>query len=319
MSAGQFHFFTGENDYALERELQRWKQGFFAKHGAENFLELHGKDVSSADLLDAVSVMPFIAEKRLVLLRGLPRIEREDLRSVADAIHPQTVFVIADAKPDKRLGVTKEVLELAELKEFASLSPRDLASWAASVVSGEGASMGTEAWNRLVSVCGTDQWVLDSELKKLAAFSGGEISAADVDELAVPSGDQVIWRLTDLVGGRKADEALRFLRARIERGEDPYGLWVILLNMVKNTALVWSALESGVRDERSIASAFGLHFLAVRGLLPLARSLDRQKVQDLVDFASGADLALKTGGYHYTSEHQEEVIALSERAILFCR
>lgn len=319
MSTGQFHFFTGENDYALERELTRWKQGFFQKHGAENFLEIHAKDATPAALLDAVSVMPFIAEKRLVLLKGLPRIERDEMKTVAAAIHPKTVFVVADAKPDKRLGVTKEVLSLAEVKEFASLSPKDLAGWAAALVAAEGASIGTQAFARLLSVCGDNQWVLDSELRKLAAFAGGEITAAHIDELAVPSGEQVVWRLTDLVGGCKADEALCFLGSRIERGEDPYGLWVILLNMIKNTALVWSALEADVRDERSIASAFGMHFLSVRGLLPLARSLDRGRMQSLVNFASEADLALKTGGYHYTSEHQEEVVALAERAILFCR
>lgn len=319
MSQGQLHLFTGENVYALEQELARWKQAFFAKHGSENFLELQAKDASLSDLLDAVSVMPFIAERRLFVLRGMPRIEKEEAASFAQSIHPQTVVVIADAKPDKRLSVTKEMMKLAEVQDFPVLSPRDLEMWGKAVVESSGASIQKEAWNMLLSIVGTDQWMLDAELRKLSAYAGGEITVHHVEEMAVPSGEQVIWRLTDLVGGRKADEALVFLRSRIERGEDPYGLWVILLNMVKNTALVWSGLQSGLRDERSISSAFGMHFLAVRGLLPLARALDKRGITALVGFASDADLALKTGGYHYTSEHQEEVIAVAERTILFCR
>ncbi len=319
MPEATLHLFTGENAYALEKEVLRWKKAFCEKHGPENFLEISGKDASLSGLLDAVSSMPFIAEKRLVLIRGIPRIEREEFVSVAEAIHPQTLVVIADPKPDKRLGVTKEIAALAQHKDFGSLSPAELYAWAKGVVSAEGASIERPVFDRLLTITGSDQWTLESELRKLSAFANGAITVSHVERLAVPSGEQVIWRLTDLVGNRKPDEALHFLRGQLERGEDPYGLWVILLNMIKNLTLVWSGIDGGLRDERTIASAFGLHFLAVRGLLPLARSMDSAKMNDLVTWASEADIALKSGGYHYTAEHQGEVVALAERAILKCR
>lgn len=319
MADAQIHLFTGENAYGLEKEVLRWKKGFCEKHGPENFLEISGKDTSVSDLLDAVSAMPFIAEKRLVLVRGMPRIEREEFASVAEAVHPQTILVIADPKPDKRLGVTKEVAALSEGKDFPLPSPSDLFAWARALVTAEGASIERQAFDRLITITGSDQWVLESELKKLSAFAAGPITVSHVERIAVPSGEQVIWRLTDLVGSRKADEALGFLHGQLERGEDPYGLWVILLNMIKNLALVWSAMDAGLKDERSISSAFGMHFLSVRGLLPLARALNSERINELVGWASDADIALKSGGYHYSSEHQGELVALAERAILKCR
>lgn len=316
----EFYFFTGENDYALEKELLRWKAAFCTKHGPENFLEMQGKDSTSSDLLDAVSVMPFIAERRLVFIRGLPKIEKEELKQVADNIHPQVIVAMIEAKPDKRLGIVKTIAEVAQTKEFTSLSPRDLQAWAKDLVAKEDASIGDAAWKCLLQIVGTDQWMLDAELRKLSAFAGGkEITVSHTEELAVPSGEQVVWRMTDLIGGRKADEALAFFHNRLDRGEDPYGIWVILLNMVKNLTLVWAGLEDGLRDDRSIASAFGIHFFSVRGLLPLARSMSKEKVSALLNFAATADLALKTGGHHYTAERQEELIALTERTILLCR
>jgi DNA polymerase III delta subunit len=89
--------------------------------------------------------------------------------------------------------------------------------------------------------------------------------------------------------------------------------------MIKNVTLVWAAMQEGLRDDKSIASAAGIHFFAVRGIVPLARSLDADRVKSLVFWATDADLALKTGGYHYTAEKQGEIIALTERAILLCR
>jgi DNA polymerase III delta subunit len=318
MSTGQFHFFTGENIFALEQELLRWKKAFFVKHGQENYLELQARDTTLSDLLDAVSVMPFIAERRLVVLRGLPRIEKEDVKTLKESIHEQTVFVIAESKPDKRLSVTKTITTLAEKLEFKPLTPRNIQVWGRGVVQSCGATIGSSAWSRLIEIVGTDQWLLHSELRKISAYAKGEITEKHVEELAVPSGEQIIWQLTDLIGSRKPKEALTFLHARIERGEDPYGLWSVLLNMLKNLVLVWSALESGVRDERSISSAFSLHILSVRSLLPLVKSLKRDQVLELVRFASEADVALKTGGHQYGAGHYEEVIALAERAILYC-
>lgn len=315
----KLYFFTGENIFALEAEILRWKTAFFEKHGQENFLEMQAKTTSLTELLDAVSVMPFIAEKRLVLIRSIPSIEKDDLEIFIDAIHPQTVVVIAEPKPDKRLGIVKQLLSAAEVQKFPILTPHELRAWSNTVLAFLGCTMSEKAWNRLVDIVGTDQWMLDTELRKIAAYAGNEIKESHVEEVAVPSGEQVIWKLTDLVGGGKTEEALTFLRSRIERGEDPYGLWSVLLNMVKNTVLVWSGLESGLRDEKSISSAFGMNFFAVRGLLPLAKSLQRNSIHSLVSFASDSDIALKNGGYHYSSDNQEVLIALIERLIVHCR
>ena len=319
MDAPVLHFFTGENTYALSKELSRWKQQFISKHGPENLLLFNAKDHTLSDILDAVSVMPFIAEKRLVILEGIPKIEKEDFISLCSSIHPSTVLVIVEPKPDKRLGIVKEIERVAEKKIFSSLSPAELRSWLHALLSTLGSSMTSDAERALLSHVGSDQWTLEMELRKIAAGSKtSEITVSDIDALAVPSGSQVIWKLTDLVGSKKSEEALRFLRWTIERGEDPYGLWSILLTMIKNLTFVFSALEAGHRDQRSIASATGLHPFAISGLLPLASAMNLERIHRLVAWASEADLQLKTGGYSYSPERPHEVILLTERAILMC-
>ena len=314
------HLFVGENLYTLEKELQRWKKAFISKHGSENFLELSGKDSSVSELLDAVSVMPFIAEKRLVVIRGIPRIEKDDYKSFVASIHPQTLVVIVDPKPDKRLGITKEVLSTSQEKLFNPLTPSELYSWASSLVEEQGSSIDRSTFDFLVSITGSDQWTLDAELKKLTSHANSSpVTRSHVDLLSIPSGEKVVWRLTELLGSRRADEAMQFLHRQLERGEDPYGLWVILLGMVKNLVLAWSAVQEGNTDERSIASAFSIHFLTVRGVLPLAKSMNRARITKLVTWCSDADIGLKSGGFHYTTERQNELISLIERLIIACR
>jgi DNA polymerase-3 subunit delta len=319
MATHELYFFTGENDYALERELLRWKKAFQSKHGDENLLTLVGKDTTLSELLDAVSVLPFIAEKRLVLIRGLPKIDRDECKTLVDNIHPQTIVVFAESLPDKRLSIVKELMAVCQVKQYAPLSPRELFSWIAETARQSGSFIAPAAATLLLEIVGNNQWMLESEIHKLSAYAAGrEIVQKDVMELAVPAGEQVVWRLTDLIGNRKIDDAIRFLQYSTERGEDPYALWVILLSMVKNVALVWAGLNEGLRDERSISGAFGIHFLQVRGLLPLAKSLSAERMKDLVDSAAEADLAMKTGGHSFTAERPHELLALTERLMLKC-
>lgn len=324
----QFFFFVGENSYTLKHEIQRWKQSFAAKHGPENLQVLLGATQTVSSIMDAVATMPFIAERRLVLCEGVPKIDKDGLSRVLEVLHPQVIFVVYETKVDKRLGIVKDLLEKAEVKQFDSLPPPKLSAWIREYAASRGAIIGPDAIRALQSIAGDDQWMLQGELDKLAVHAGvasaadtvrnPEITIDHIDVLCVPSGSQVVWQLTDLIGGRKSVQALQFFRRRLERGEEPYGMWVILLNMIKNISALRICLDAGICDERSIAKSSGVNFFSVRGLLPLARSFDRTRVKTLVDWAASTDIALKTGELKYTAERPEELIVLAERAILAC-
>ena len=319
MEQSPFYFFSGENTYALREELHRWKQGFIAKHGSENLLVLQAKDLTVSDVLDAVATMPFIAEKRLVIIEGVPTMDKEEFQLVVENIHPQTILAIVEPKPDKRLSMTKELEKKAEAKVFELLTPKALENWIQSHARSVGSAIKTDAIKLLLSIVGNDQSMLDTEIRKLAAFSGPEITKEAIENVAVASGTQVVWRLTDLVGSKKNREALEFFWNRLERGEDAYALWSVLLNMIKNLVMVHAAMQSGLHDERSIMSASQVNFYAVRSLLPLSKSLTSTDIRALLEFATDADVQLKSGGYHYTVDRPEEVIALAEKAILMCK
>ncbi|MDD5055034.1 MAG: DNA polymerase III subunit delta [Candidatus Peribacteraceae bacterium] len=311
------HFFTGENDFALRRELKRWKSAFLEKYGEENFLEISGRETLSR-LLDAAATMPFLGEKRLVIIDGLPPLSREEFKSLTGNIHPQVVVAIVEPKPDKRLGVVKDIESCADVKRYPALSEHEIDQWIRKEAAKLHASIDDAAVRNLLQTVGTDQWMLLGELQKLVLFSDASIRSPDVDALSLPSGDQIIWRFTDLIGGRQPYEAIRFFHHRLDRGEDAYQFWGILLNALKNLALVWSSLQEGRQDERTIATAFAVSPYAIRGLVPLARSLSAHCLRRIIDTAAEADLALKSGGHHYSADRQEEVVALIERVILLC-
>ncbi len=319
----QLYVFIGENSFTLAEEVRRWKSQFLSKYGAENLVELSGADASEEVLLDAISVSPFIAERRLVICHGIPRLERDAVRRVVQEIHPQTLLLIEDSAPDKRLSSTKEFMSIAEesskqhMKTFPLLKRPQLIAWIRARFLSLRCTIDDASIAHLLDIVGEDQWFLASEIEKLS-FVGPVITLASIDTLVVPSGEQVIWKLSDILGNQNIAEAQAFYRKCIDRGQDPYDLWIALLTFIKNLAAVWICLQSGVADARSIAESTKLHPFVVPKILPMAKYSDAAFIQSILDLAVRFDVGLKTGGYHVTVDRPQEIIVITERMILAC-
>lgn len=310
-------FFTGDNAYGLQMELKRWKDSFADKHGSENISVLDGTKQTVSELLDATVTMPFLSEKRLVIVQGLPKYSKQEIKNIIEQVHPQTILVFAESGADKRLTSYKELKDTVDTKLFDALPKAKLIAWMQTFAQERGATLARETADAILSLAGDDQWMLAMEISKLATFANGTITPQMVDTLVLPSGSQVVWKLSDLLGSKRIGDALQYYRLCLERGEDAYGLWAILLSAVRNIIAIWAAVNDGKKD-REIAEAAGVHPFSARGLMPLARSLTREQVRLLANIAADSDIALKSGGYRYTVEQPDEVIAVTERMMLAC-
>ncbi|MEK7218763.1 MAG: DNA polymerase III subunit delta, partial [Patescibacteria group bacterium] len=239
------YYFTGGNAFAVRKEKRKWQKQFEEKHGTANLLVLQQQDVTFRALLDEVSVAPFIAEKRLLIIEGTPSFTKEEVEQLPGAIHPDCVVVIADAAPDKRLSAVKALLKAAHVKEFPPLQTKPILKWMAAYATALGCSFATGAAEELLSVAGEDQDALAQEMQKIALYTGKRpITKEDVAALAVPSGEREIWKLTNLLGEGKGEEALQYATAMITRGEDPFSLWNILLWMLRMLVTVTAAANA---------------------------------------------------------------------------
>lgn len=311
--------FTGENHFALREAKTRWIQEFIKKHGEDNLIRLEGKSQTLRTLLDEVSMMPFLAERRLFAIDGFPKLDKEEVDVLLEQIHPQVIVLFSDPKPDKRLGGTKQLLAKAEVKEFAPLKGPKLADWVVSVAKENGATMEAAARDLLIEFVGEDQEMLAREVEKLAIHAGSRpIARDDVELMTIPTDEGVVWKMTDLLTAGRKKEAAAFVRKTLDRGGDAYGLWAILLSFVKNAAAVRLAVDSGVTSSSQIAEETGIHPFALRSLLPYAQKTKTSDVHAFVRWAAESDIALKTGQLRATDEAPEEIRALLDRFVLAC-
>ncbi len=298
--------------------MAQWTGQFTLKHGAENLLRLDGESAGIADVVDAVASAPFIAEKRLVVVRRIPRATKEDVDRILAAIHPAVILVFVDAEPDKRLGGVKMLLQIAEIREHPVLRSAQLRQWIAGLLQQYGATMLPTAIDHLIAVVGEDQQMLFMELQKLALYCADRpIDIAAVDALVVYQGERQVWALMDLLQQGSPGPAIRYVQSLLDRGESIQGLWAMVLWMLGTVAPIAAACSNST-NPMTIAKETGINPRTVRSILPLVRSHSLNDVREIVHRVVEYDMALKTGELRASdSEPQELTIAL-DRVLIAC-
>jgi DNA polymerase-3 subunit delta len=182
-----------------------------------------------------------------------------------------------------------------------------------------GLSLDKSAQDLLLELVGEDQDVLAQELLKLALYAHGKtLSHTDIELMVIPADEGVIWKISDLLAGGSRTDALLYARRLLERGGDAYGLWAILLNMLKNLVAVNAAMDAGHRTLKDISTAADVHIFAAKSLQSHAQRIKQPTLQSFLTWTVHADRDLKTGAYRSTDDAPQELLSLIDRFILTC-
>lgn len=299
-------------------------QEFTRRHGADNLLHVTGDGLKLRALLDDVSVMPFLASKRLVVLEPAPDLEAEEWAVVKASIHPDVLLLIVDrrtatgARARRKNTLASKALEAASdtVKTFEALSRRDLESWLKAEAASASASFEPGAQSALLEAVGEDQALLSSEVTKLALAAGGApISVALVEEHVAPSDEGVIWRIGDLIGRGQGPEAYAFANRFLDRGGEPFQLWNTLLLFVRHAAVVADVVAAG-DDPAAAVREGGVPFPMLSALRSFASRYDRRTVMAQVEMGCDFDRALKTGELKSSDDADAEIRAAVDRLLL---
>lgn len=123
------YLFTWNNNYLINQEVLRWKNGFIEKHGEENVTHISSLDWNTKNTISETLVSRSIfAEKRLVIVSGFPfsweksfawaaELE-EQINSLIPEIPDEVLLVFSCINPDKRKKWWKTLSSSATIKQF---------------------------------------------------------------------------------------------------------------------------------------------------------------------------------------------------------
>jgi len=310
----------GEDDFSLTRSLEEIKRGL----GDQSLLTanttiLDGQQVT-VDQLRAVSeTVPFLAERRLVIIHGLlgrfepevkprrqkklsPLTEKEsEYRSFADClskIPDGTVLVLIDGRIKGNNPLLKQLSPRAEVRSFPILKEDKLRQWIRQGVVEQGATISPEAVDLLAKLVGGNLWIMTNEINKLALFtSGRRIEIEDVKAVVSLAQEASVFTMVDAILDFKVGVAEQLLEQLLDRGASPAYLLVMLSRQVRMIVQA-KELRRHRRPEVAIQDKLGLTSeFALRKTLDQAQRYPWERLREVYNKLLETDLSIKTGKY----------------------
>ena len=220
------HLFYGEDTYSAWNKSHFWLKEFEKKYGEFNAITLEGEKLTFADFKETVDSVPFLGEKKFVLVRDFLRDGKEaDQKAVAEKLSDiadfSFVLFVEQEKPDARTTLFKTLKKIANIQEFEPLIGPRLTAWVQTQVQERKGNIGSREAALLAETVGPNLWQMNQEIEKLLTYANGQpIPSEAIENLASPNLSSSIFKLTDYLGQRNAKLALKTLNILLESGEE---------------------------------------------------------------------------------------------------
>ena len=184
----------------------------------------------------------------------------------------------------------------AHVVNFQRQEQGDLVDWLARRFRAAGKSIGTEDARYLIFLCGDLMTNLIGEIEKIGAYAKQKhITRADIDAVATPQLDAVVFRMTDAIGERNFDRAMAVLGELYQMQEAPIKIMWSLGRQMRQIYSARLALEQG-RGTSYVASLWSLKPYPADKLMASAKRFSLKWCRKAVIKCGQTDLAMKSTG-----------------------
>lgn len=230
----------GPNEYAIQQTIAEIGSRLGdPEMAALNTTTLDGRRTSVAEVITTSDALPFLAQRRMVVVKGLLARLGSDQAAALGAylarVPDTTLLVLVEEKIDGRSAIVKLARQLqsqerAFVREFGVLDKGELVSWVQQRVQANASRIETPAAALLAELVGTDLHLLSQEVDKLLVYVGEAraITAGDVEALCSYAPESNVFHMVDALGRRDGQTALRLLHRLLDEGQAALYLLVMI-------------------------------------------------------------------------------------------
>jgi DNA polymerase III subunit delta len=303
----------GDDPLAVERAAGE----LLAKLGDSAMLELNlarldGRSASLDEIYNAVNAMPFLAEKRVVILttpfaRLTTDAAKERFRALLDGL-PETsllALVIEDEieRGDwVRLGKSHWLRKWqaaagsrVEYRLCQQPSPRDMPGWILREVRAQRGQMTPEAASALAQHTGSETRAASREIEKLLTYVDYQrtVEIDDVELLSAQSGQANMFDMVDAIGAGNTRLALNLLH-RLFETEDENSLFGMIVRQFRLLVQAREVLDEGKKAD-AVAQELHIHPFVASKLVDQAARFKMPRLAAIYHRLLEIDEAVKTG------------------------
>ncbi|MBN1643265.1 MAG: DNA polymerase III subunit delta [Dehalococcoidales bacterium] len=340
------HIFVGEDDFSIRQALEGIKKGIGdATALMTNTTVLDGREVTVEQLRNACDTVPFLSEKRLVIVERLPerfgpgertggkkKAGRTDgtngeHQKFADALKdlpPFTEAVIIGAEvKTKDMGknpLLKALAPLTKIQSFPLMKDIQLRQWIERRVRLAGGSITPAATALLSRFVGNDLWTMSSEVDKLLMYAGSSpIEEKDVRDVVSYAQEANVFAMIDAILEMRTGYAQRLMQQLLKGGVVPAQLLVLLSRQVR---IIFQVKEMRLNrvNRADMQKKLGLtsDFLLTKAWEQADR-YSPKRLRELYQCLLETDIAIKTGKLEGDLAMNILVVELGQKDVISTR
>jgi len=277
-----------------------------------NLTTLDGRNFSIEDFETASKSMPFVAERRLIVVsHPLAYMSHESNRSrlltLLEQIPEQNAVILVEYRPllserDKRQGKTHWLQEWGNtmgakvfIKDFMVLRGSRLSGWIMERARQAGGQFEPRAAGLLASLVGDDLRLADQEITKLLTYVNYEraVEEKDVNELTPLLEERNIFELVDALGNRDRKTAIGVFHQLLV-DQDQMRIFSMIVRQFRLLLLTREIMDHN-GTEADIARRLKLHPYVARKISNQARRFSQNQLDTIYRLLLEIDSETKTG------------------------
>ena len=300
------YLFEGTEEYIKQQALKNLCARLLPE-GLEQMNLTDLTDPAPDALIAAAETLPFLAEKRVVVVRecalltaGRKSEDEDRAAALMDYVPriPPTACVVfyVKGKADGRKKLYTLLKKQNAIVDFSPMNDAECADWCIRALRRMGKRLSGENAARLVFTVGRDAALLRQEMDKLCAYLGEreEIVAEDIDQICTRSTECTVFQMVDAQVAGNNDTAFALLGDMLRSGEDRVGILAMLLRQYRILYHMRCLMDERT-PQASQAQLLGIPPFAVGRTQQQARRFDKARLRAAYDFLLDYEYRIKQG------------------------
>lgn len=294
----QVYLLYGEEAYLRKQYKDKLRTALCADGDTMNSHYYEGKDIPVGEIIDLAETMPFLAERRVLILEnsGLFKHGGETLAEYITALSPTAFFVFVETEIDKRSKLYKAVQNKGVTAEFAVQDENTLKRWILGMIKRENKNITPNALNCFLGKTGTDMENIHKELEKLFCYclEKDSITEEDIEEICIQRISNQIFDMVNAIAEKRQKQALSLYYDLLALKEAPMRI-LFLIGRQFNILMMVKDMKKRGYDNKKIASKAGIPPFTVGKYMAQAAKFKSKDLRQAIAECVEADEAVKTG------------------------
>lgn len=282
-----------------------------------NYIRLDGLNTNFDEILNACETMPFMGEKKVVLIyraeflkdktdSSLTKLYKE-IEKYLKNLPPYTILIMYHLFNDKRNTPKKSrkitaLDKISKVVHFDRLKKDRYYKKVEEVFKKRGKEIKKVEARYFAEKVPNNFDIINREADKIIAYTEGrEISKKDIDKLVLKSSEDDIFDLIDLISMRKAERAIDLLDELLFKNDQHM---LIITNIENNFKRLYEikVLKNKGYNVSNIASKYKLPTFVCEKLINQSNKFSLKQLKEILDICLKTETSLKSSSNDKTME-----------------